>query len=329
MMFKKISTITFSFLLVLIMMTGCSSSPTTGANEPQWPDRKVDLVVPYGVGGGMDTTMRAFAPILEKELGVPVVITNIEGSGALKGMEYVNNQPADGYTLLAFSPTHLLASIQNLSEVDIMEDFVPVSRLVCDVLVVTGSPKGRFQTFEEVVSWSKENPGDVKIGGLTPKGIDAIGIRMIGEAAGVDMTFIPFDGGAEVKAAMLGGHIDISNDDPINVLPLVKSGDLKALVVANKDRLPGFPDTPSTFELGLEVEAGTWRALAFKKGTPEEAMKGMEAAIASALITPEWKEFEKKNMLDQKPGYANIEEFSKLIQSEYKYFEKAFAELGL
>jgi len=262
-------------------------------------------------------------------LGVPVVVTNMEGGGGIIGMEYVNKQPADGYTFMIHSPTHLLLSIQKLSEVDLIKDFVPVTRLVQDSVLITASSNGRFKTWDEVVAWAEDHPGDVTIGAQAPKGVDAITVRMISAGAGIETKFIPFDGGAEVKSAMLGGHIDLSNDDPINALALVQSGELNALLVGNDKRLPGFPDTPCTVELGIDVTAGPWRGISARKDTPEEAIKGMEVAIAEAMKSAQWQDFAKKAMLDQRPGYANAEEFSKIWEEQYQFYSDAFEKFGL
>ncbi|MDI9390778.1 MAG: tripartite tricarboxylate transporter substrate binding protein [Synergistota bacterium] len=301
----------------------------TAGEAKEFPTRRIDIVVPFGPGSGTDTTMRAFAPELQKVLGVPVVAMNVEGSGGLAGMEFAAKQPADGYTLFCHTPTHILAEIQNLSPISLTKHFVPVARLIQNSVLVVTSAKGRFKTWDEMVEFAKAHPGEVTVGGYSPKGIDAIAMKMIERAAGIELTFVPFGGGGEAKAALLGGHIDLTNDDPENCIELAKAGEIIPLLVAAEKRLPAFPDTPTTLEKGINIVVGPWRGLAVRKDTSPEIITKLEEAIKKAYESEGFQNWLKTTGLDQIPGWMGSAELQKKWEDDIAFFAKAFKELGL
>jgi tripartite-type tricarboxylate transporter receptor subunit TctC len=318
----------FGGVAVLLTLSMLVFLPLVGEAK-EFPARGIDIVVPFGPGSGTDTTMRALAPELEKALGVPVVVINAEGSGGLKGMEFASKQPADGYTLFCHTPTHILAEIQNLSSISLTKNFIPVARLVQDSVLVTAGVKGRFKTWDEMVEFAKANPGKVTVAGLSPKGIDAVSMKMIAKAAGIELNFVPFGGGAEAKSALLGGHVDLANDDPANSIELVKAGEMNALLVATDQRLAAFPDTPTSYEKGINITVGPWRGLATIKGTPPEIVAKLEEAVKKAYESESFQKWMKDRMLDQRPGWMGSAELQKKWEEDIAFFSNAFKELGL
>ncbi|AOT69600.1 tripartite tricarboxylate transporter substrate binding protein [Geosporobacter ferrireducens] len=272
-------------------------------------ERKIELVCPWGAGGGADSTLRAFASALEKEIGVPIVVNNVEGGGGVKGVEYTVKQPADGYTFMLGTQSLLLANIQKLSSVDIYEELIPVTRLVHDTNVIVASGKAPYNNFDELVAYIKENPGKVKCGVMTVTGVDAFTVRETFSEAGVEVPLVAFNNGAEVNAAIIGGHVDLATVGPAEVKGLVESGDMKPIIVASEKRLPMIPDVACTGEKGIESYLGPMRGILAKKGTPEAAIKAFEAAAAKAHASDQFQEWTKTVALDQRPGYANSADF--------------------
>ena len=313
---KAVRTISLILCLALLL-AGCSG----GSKGKGFPERKVEIVVGFGAGSGTDVTARALSDPLSKVLGVPVVVTNIEGSQGLNGLEYVYKQPADGYTLMLTTQTQLITQIYGLSEISFTEEFEPVSRLVHDVTLVTANPQGRFQDIDELSAYAKEHPKDVKIAGLAATGLDGMIIKQFVENSGMDLELVSFGSTSECKSALLGGHVDLSIDEIATAKPLIDSGDLIGMMVLSEERLPDLPDVPCSGELGIDATIGAWRGLSVKKGTDPEIIDALEAAIAEAMEDPAWKEFVANGMLDQRPGYANAEEFGKIWEEEYAFFQ--------
>jgi tripartite-type tricarboxylate transporter receptor subunit TctC len=313
---KRFASIMGLALIAILAFTGCAkpaeTTPATGetpAAEAFKFDRKIELVCPWGAGGGADTTLRAFASALEKEVGVPVVVNNVEGGGGVQGSEYTYKQPADGYTYMIGTQSLILVNIQKLMSFDYVEEFVPVTRLVHDTNILVASSKAPYKNFKELIEYIKANPGKVKVGVLTITGVDAFMVKQTFELAGVDVPMIAFNNGAELNAAIIGGHIDLSVAGPAESKGLIESGDMIGIVAAAESRLSMLPDVETTTEQGIESLLGPMRGILAKKGTPEEAIKAFEAAAEKAVASTEFQDWAKANSLDQRPGYANAADF--------------------
>lgn len=317
---KKFFSLLSVLLTLAIVLVGCSgskpaaSTPATSGEPAEWKfDRKIEIVCPWGAGGGADSTLRPLASELEKVLGVPVTVNNVEGAGGVKGVEYTVKQPADGYTFMLGTQSLLIASINGLSSVDVSTELIPVTRLVHDTNVVIASAKAEYKTFTELVEYIKKNPGKVKIGVMSITGVDGLGVKQLFSEAGVEVEALAFSNGAELNAAILGGHVSLGLTGVAEVSGLVASGDIVPLIVLSDKRLPVIPDVEATGDIeGLNATMGPYRGIFAKKGTPEAAIKALEAAIAKAYNTPAYDEFRKANSLDQRPGYLNAEDFAKL-----------------
>lgn len=316
-------------LAMFVFVIAALLSVSVSMAGEKFPVRKIDVIVPYGPGSGTDTTMRALAPSLQKVLGVPVVVQNVAGSGGLRGMEFSAKQPADGYTLFMCTPTHILAQIQKLSPISLTEKFDPLVGLVQDSTLVTTKANSRFKSWKEMVAYAKEHPGEVTVAGLSPKGIDAVSMRMLAKAAGIDITFVPFGSGAEATSAILGGHVDLANEGPADAYDMIMGGEQLALLVASDRRLSDLPDVPTSIDEGLNVVTGPWRALCVPKGVDAEKIKVLEDALEQAFNSPEFQEWLKKMMLDQRPGWRKSEDLGKKWQEDLEFFTTAFKELGL
>jgi tripartite-type tricarboxylate transporter receptor subunit TctC len=313
---KKRFTLFMSLVLIFTLaLMGCAPktpevSTSEGAADAEFKfERKIELVCPWGAGGGADSTLRTFASALEKELGVPIVVNNVEGGGGVKGVEYTAKQPADGYTYMLGTQSLLLVNIQKLASVDIYEAFVPVTRLVHDTNVIVASSKAPYKNFDELVEYIKANPGKVKCGVMTITGVDAFTVKETFEKAGVDVPLVAFNNGAELNAAIIGGHVDLATVGPAEVKGLVDSGDMQPIIVASEKRLPMIQDVEATGEKGIESYLGPMRGIFAKEGTPEAAIKAFEAAAAKAHASVEFQEWTKTVALDQRPGYANAADF--------------------
>lgn len=308
-MIKRLSLFLAVVLVLTFALTGCTSKETTEGFKFA---RNVEIIVPWGAGGGADTTVRAFAPHLEKALGVPVVVNNVSGGGGVMGFEHANRQPADGYTYVLSTQSHLLAHFQGLTSVNPLDAFVPVVRLVHDTNIIVASSKAPFKSFDELLAYIKANPGVVKAGVLTVTGLDAFMIRETFQKAGLQVPLVPFSTGAELNAAVLGGHVHLAVVGPAEVKGLLAAGDMQAIVVAAEKRIAMLPDVPSTGEKNIASYLGPMRAIFAKNGTPEAAIKAFEAAAVKAHASAEFQAWMKANALDQRPAFANSTDLKKI-----------------
>jgi tripartite-type tricarboxylate transporter receptor subunit TctC len=294
----------------------------------EYPERAIEIIVPFGVGGGSDVAARAVAEGLKSLLKVPLVITNMPGGAATKGMLHVAQQPADGYTVLAVTTSHLIDAVKPKTRAHIIRDFNPIMRIQWDTTAVFISGDSKFKTIKDLVEYGKQNPRFLKFAGTSPGAWSEIQTVAFFKKVGVEVTFVPFESGAEIKAAIIGGHIHGACEELAETLSFVQAGKLRALAVIMEKRHPALPDVPCTSELGVDYTHGLMRAWAVKKGTPPDRIKYLHDVIKKALDTPVYKKFVDDNHLYARPGYMGPEETRRYWEDEVKFFTDVLKELG-
>ncbi len=293
-----------------------------------FPERQIEIIVPFGVGGGSDVAARAVAEGLKPLLKVPLVITNMPGGAATKGMLHVAQQPADGYMVLAVTTSHLIDAVSPKTRAHILRDFDPIMRIQWDTTAVFVSAESKFKTIKDLVDYGKQNPRFLKFAGTSPGAWSEIQTVAFFKKLGVEVTFVPFESGAEIKAAIIGGHIHGACEELAETLSFVQAGKMKALATIMEKRHPALPDVPCTPELGIDYTHGLMRAWAVKKGTPPDRTKYLHDVIKKALDTPVYKKFVDDNHLYARPGYMGPEETRKYWDDEIKFFTEILKGLG-
>jgi tripartite-type tricarboxylate transporter receptor subunit TctC len=294
----------------------------------QYPERAIEVLVPFGAGGGSDTAARAVVEGMKPQLKHGVVVNNMPGGGATKGMLYVAQQPADGYTVLAVTTSHLIDAVKPKTRAHILNDFDPLCRIQWDTSGVIVAGDSKFKTLADLIEYGKKNPKMLKFAGTSPGGWSEIQTVAFFKEAGVQVTFVPFDSGAEIKAAILGGHITGAVEELAETLPLINAGKLKALCVIMDKRHPALPDVPSSVELKVNYDHGLMRAWGVKKGTPPERQKFLLDVIKKSLENPVYVKYIKDNHLDVRPGFLGPEETRKYWESEIAFYTDVLKELG-
>jgi len=329
-------------ILVLSIIAGCGGT-TAPAQEAdgEWKfDRKITIVVPWGVGGGADGTVRPLQPLLEKELGVPVEIVNVEGAGGANGVEYVYKQPADGYTYLLGTQSHIMLDIQKILTVDFQKDITPVAKLVHSINIIASSTKaqeGKYSNFKEFIEYAKAHPQELICAMQTATGADAVAMKQtLAGGLGVDITeiedyikIVNYNSGAELAAAQVGGHFNVSITGADEIRGLIESGDIIPLISMSEERMSSFPDMECTGEHGIDSYVGTWRAIFCRTGTPEAAIEKMAAALEKCWNMPEYQEFLKQASYLDRQGFANAEDTKKLMDEEYVTFTDYLKKAGI
>lgn len=261
-----------------------------------YPDRPVSLVIPWGAGGVTDVAARAFAPVLEKYLGQPVVVVNRPGASGAIGTEYVNSRPADGYTILYSAETPATFRVMGLSKLT-FSDFDPLIMMVDDPKVLVVSGKSPYKTLNDLVADAKAHPGKVRMSYSAPGASGHIQGLLL-RAAGLDIALVPFGSGAELTLAVINGTVEFAFPSTGLALGYVKSGDLRALAVWSDEPSEAFPGVPPITagvpEMKKFMPLSFPNCLVIKKGTPPEVRKVLLDAIVKASNDPQWREFASK-----------------------------------
>jgi tripartite-type tricarboxylate transporter receptor subunit TctC len=319
-------TIAAAMLLVLAVLAAGAQ-----VKKVDFPKRPVEMVIPFGAGGASDIFARQYAQIAEKFLGKPITAINKGAAGTIEGMTYAYNQPADGYTLLEITPSLLIVEALKKSNIKFRDSFEPIMRVQSDLQLIGVAKNSKFQSFKDVIDYAKSSSKKLKIGGLSPGGLDDYIANGLAKAAGISWIYVPYKSGSEIKAAVLGGELDIYQDKLISFLPLVESGDIRPLLVLNDKRLDMVPElksVPCTVEMGIKFTQGSWRGFCVKKGTPEEVKKILIDALQKAYESQAYKDMEKNEMTNIRPGYATAEQFREIWDEEYEGYVDIFKATG-
>jgi tripartite-type tricarboxylate transporter receptor subunit TctC len=234
----------------------------------EFPSKPINLIIPFGPGGASDLTARTFTEAARKYFGQPVIIQLKPGGGGAIASDFVSKAAPDGYTLLmgGSGPNSTLPAIEGRSRGP--DDFASVCRINYNaylVLVLADSP---FKTFQDLIQYTKTNPGKLRFGHTGIWGGADLLWKQIQLKAGITTKIIPYDGGAEALVGLLGGHIDVTCNFPTNSTPQIKAGKIRALAVSDSKRDPDDPDVPTVREGGVDVVNTVWKGVLAPKATP-------------------------------------------------------------
>lgn len=325
-------------LILTIAAVGCSQGSQgdskSASNEEStfdYPKRPIELVIPFGEGGASDIFARKFAEIMSEDMPKPIQPVNKKGSGGLIGMLYAAQQKNDGYTVLEITPSHVIAdALEKSKEVKLMEDFEPLARIQSDIYILCVPENSKFKSFEQLVEYGKEN--EVTFAGISPGGLDDMTLNALAAETGMKIKFIPYKSGSEVKAAVLGGEVDIYLDKIISAINYIREGKVDPIVVLNEkriDQIEEFKDVPSTVELGYNVTIGSWRGFVVKKGTPKEVKDYLIEKMKEVYESDEYQDFAELNLVNIREGYLDSEGFRKVWDDQYKVFDEIAKKVGL
>lgn len=323
--------IALSGVAVALLLTGCGPDNKQAQDTSAYPEKPIEMIIPFGEGGASDTFARKFADLMAADMPQPIQAVNKKGSSGLVGMVYAAQKPNDGYTVLEVTPSMVIADALGVSDaVKFMRDFEPLARIQSDIYVLCLPGESPFNSFAELVEYGKSHP--VTFGGVSPGGLDDLTLNALAAETGVDIKFIPYKSGSEVKAAVLGGEVDIYLDKIVSAVNYIKDGKVKPVVILNEERvnkIDVFKDVPTTKELGYDVTIGSWRGFVVKAGTPPEVKKYLIDKMKSAYNTQEYKDFAELNLVNIRPGYLETDGFYAQWESEYKKFDQVAKKVGL
>jgi tripartite-type tricarboxylate transporter receptor subunit TctC len=264
------------------------------ARAQGYPSRPITLIIPFAAGGSNDVVGRAIGKKLTEAWGQPVVIDNRPGAGALIGTAAVAKAQPDGYTLLLVSPTFTIGpAVRKNMPFDPVRDFTPVAFIGRSPLLVTASNEVPAQSAKELFALARSEPGRMTYASAGVGSINQISTELIARSAGVKFVHVPYKGGAPAVNDLAGGHVDIFVSSLPQVLPLARSGQVKALAVTGNKRTALFPDVPTLGESGVPgaEQLGTWWGIAGPAGMPTDIVNALNAEIARMLTSPELIEF--------------------------------------
>ena len=274
--------------LLFIAAVAALSLVGEAAAADGFPSKPVRIIVPYTPGSPNDVMARLLAQHLQAKLGQAAVIDNKPGGGTTIGSKVAAAAPADGYTLLFASSALVIEPIMTKQiEYDPQKDFAPIAFVARTSLLLTINGQVPANSVEEFVAYAKANPGKLSLG-FAQGTVSQLAAEYFNRLHGLDITSVPYRGGALVIPDMLGGRIHIYWPSPATVLPLIRAGRIKALATSSPERVSDLPDVPTMKELGLDqLSLEFWDGVWAPAGVPADIVEKLNAAINAALQSPE------------------------------------------
>ena len=300
------------------------------ASAPALALDSIKILVPANPGGGWDQTGRGFAQALQQNnLVKKVQVDNKGGAAGTIGLaQFVNSAKGDPTATLIGGSVMVGGIALNKSPVNLSQ-VTPIARLTgeYDVLVVPANSP--IKSLKDLIAQFKSNPGAVSWGGGSAGGTDHIIVAMIAQASGVDVSkinYIPFAGGGEAQAAILGGHVTVGLSGWNEFSGQIQSGKMRPLAVTSGKRLPGI-DVPTLKEQGVDVELANWRAIFAAPGINDAQKRELAATVEKAVRTKTWQDLLAKNGWSD--TYLAGDAFQQYLDNEIKQTEKIVSSLGL
>jgi tripartite-type tricarboxylate transporter receptor subunit TctC len=270
-----------AFLIILLLAAPAHAEP--------WPTHAVRVMVPFAAGGPADTLARVIADKLAAAWGQPVVVENRGGAGGNIGAELAARAAPDGYTLLVNPSNHVInVSLYATLAYDPLADFIPLTEMASYMLVLVVHPSVPVHTLAEFVSYARAQPKGLTIANASTGSPTHLTAALFAQAAGLNFVHVSYRGAAPATTDLIGGAVPAMFDNPINALPQVKAGALRALAVTGEARLALLPDVPTVAESGYPgFQASTWYGLFAPARVPREITAKISADTIAALRLPD------------------------------------------
>lgn len=256
---------------------------------PGWPERPIQLIIPYPPGGSADLLGRPLAVKLQERLGQSVTLDYKAGAGGTVASQALVRSKPDGHTLILVLAAHAInASLYPKLPYDTRKDFAPVSWVANLPMIVAASSSLKANTIGELIAAAKAAPGKLTFGSAGNGNTGHLAAEFFSSQAGIKMTHVPYKGSAGVVNAMLAGDIDLTFDSISTSWPHIKSGRLRALAVTGDKRASIAPDVPTMIEAGMPgFVINGWYAILAPAGTPAPIVERLSKEIAAALALPD------------------------------------------
>jgi putative tricarboxylic transport membrane protein len=288
------------------------------------------IIAPAAPGGGWDQTARSLQETMVG-MGAPATVTveNVPGAGGTIGLAQLIDQEAGKPDVLMVNGLVMVGAILTNKSAVTLAETTPIARLTGEYEVIVVPASSDIKTLADLVAKLKADPGAVPFGGGSAGGTDHILAGLVTKAAGADvakLNYVPFSGGGEALAAVMGGHVAAGISGYSEWEGQIKSGELRALAISAPERQPNI-DIPTLKEQGVDVDLANWRAIVAPPGLNEDQKKELLALVDKTVRSESW-----KKVLAQK-NWTNLylagDDFTKLLEQEHARVTEILKTIGL
>ena len=319
-----------SAVLSTTVVAALLSSTFAGAQDAKAPAGPIEITVPSSAGSTPDVLMRRAGQILneKKIVETPIVVANRAGGAWTVGMNYVLEKSGDENNVISMAEPIISTPIAQ-GQATTYDKFTPLGIFVQTQLIVIAQPNHEAKDLKGLIEIAKAKPREVRISGANPASTDAQVAGLIQKAAGVQMTYIPHDGGGAAQATFLGGNTDIMTLTIDEALPLIQAGKAKPLAILNEERRaePELKDIPTAKEQGVDVVWGQVFGLLGAPNLDPAVVAWWDDKIGQLVQTDEWKAALKTNFLGDQ--YMNAAQSKEYLSKMHEDRLRVLRELGV
>ena len=264
---------------------GVITLPSTLVAQQAYPNKQIRFVVPFAAGGGGDAVARLLAQRLGEQISDSVAVENKAGAGGIIGSSFVLKSPPDGYTVLNMSSTYAIqAAIGKNLNFDPIKDMQPIIMVSRDPVVMIVRTTSPLNNVKDLTAAAKASPSKLTHGSAGIGSIAHLGTEELAFLMGISLVHVPYKGSSQAFSDLLGGNVDMMLTSATFASPYIKSGRVKAIGIAGKERMPNLPDVRTFEEQGIKgYDVVDWKAVAGPKGMPAEAVKFLNTELNKVL----------------------------------------------
>jgi len=303
---------------------------TSFAAAQDYPSKPITMIIAFSPGGASDVLARSIADDLAKAVGQPIVVENKPGAGGFVAWRHMSESAPDGYTiLLAENALAINTALQPAREFDPTKAFDAIAEVATAPLGLLVNPAIEATNVEELVAYSKANPDALSYSSSGIGSVSHMTFEAFKAATGLEAVHIPYKGGGEAVAAVVGNNAQAMMAGIGTVKKLVDGGQAKVLVVTGAERTPVLPDVPTLDEAGIksDVTLGFWWGVFTPAGVPDEVKTKLDVAIQQVLADEAVKE--RLLGLDYTPAYAPAADMASLLDKEITNWSAFIQEKGI
>jgi tripartite-type tricarboxylate transporter receptor subunit TctC len=308
---------------------GAATLLYTGASRAQsFPAKPIRFVVPWAPGGSTDVLARIIGQKLFESWGQPVLIENRPGASGNVGSEVIARAAPDGYNILVGSmSTHAMnGALYAKMPFKPVDDFAPVALLAYVTNVLAVHPSVKANTIPELIAYAKANPGKLNYASAGSGSTNHLSAALFEKMAGIQMTHVPYKGGAPAVTDLVGGQVDMLFTGSTNVLAHVKAGRLKLLAVTESQRAKVLPDLPTVAETLPGYEMAVWYGMFAPHGTPPELVSKLNAEVNRIMVLPDVNA--KLAPLGAEAVTKSAPEFARILKADEQKWGRIIGEVG-
>lgn len=273
---------------ILAALTAAAALAATGPAHAEFPEKPIEIVVPFNAGGGTDIMARIFAEHLGQHLGSPVVVVNRPGAGGEVGMTEVAESDPDGYKLIIINTPNVLTIPTERDARFTYESFDLLGTIAEDPGTLSVRADDEIETIEDLVAAAKDAPGEVTYGTSGVGSAGHIAGLLFSQAADVELLNVPYTGSSAVRTALLNGDVRVATANLGEALTFAEGNPWRILGVMASERVASQPDLPTFAEAGYPIQAGSLRGLGVAAGTPEDVLATLREGVAAVLADEEF-----------------------------------------